>query len=124
MLLAQAAPDRTGGIYNGRWWARQDIAAKIYYVTGLGDGMQYAAPTDNPPVWPKMSYGEIVRSVDQFYGEPVNGAVPVAWTMLYIDKKLKGASEDELQRMQQFLRKVVVRVDGAGNTVTPKAENY
>lgn len=52
----------------------------------------------------KVSMGEIVQSLDQFYDEPTNAPVLLIGALRYVKLKAEGASETVLKELETGLR--------------------
>jgi hypothetical protein len=100
----QNAPDHTLGLLNGRWWKDAPDIAKLGFVTGYAE---HGASTNcSNDEWFKSAYayGEIRESLDDFYREPANSAVPIhdAWKIIVM--KFNGKSSAEIQRQTELAR--------------------
>ncbi len=100
----QSAPEKTHRLLNGRWWKDAPVTLKLGFVTGYAE---HGASTDcSNDDWFKVTtaYGEILASLDDFFSEPANSAVPIhdAWKIIVM--KFNGKSSAEIQRQTEFAR--------------------
>jgi hypothetical protein len=111
----------TGLSVNGRFWATLSSEAKATYVIAVGEGISEVAFRGSNSCAclferassalravsgsDKTSYHELAASVDFFYKDPTNRAVPVIKALVYVTQKMKGATSQELDDLAAKLRK-------------------
>lgn len=98
---------RTQGLVNGRWWGEQHIEGRTAYFNGHADGIRLGGNDAlfKSVVITSLTFGEMIDEVDKFYEERANIPIPVTYAMVYIAKKVKGATPSELQDYAASLRK-------------------
>jgi len=106
----QTTEDRlhTAGLVNGRAWSRMDDASKSFYVAGSLDGITMACGSDQ---WKKLfasdlNVGDVVKSLNKFYEEPTNIAIPITGAMSIVKSKAEGASADSIEKATALFRQI------------------
>ena len=96
----------TGGFINGRNWRGMSDIARVMYVRGLSDGLasfcqaRVATAIPHPP----FTFGEMVDSLNLFYGDPTNVSIPVSMALMVVQLKVSGVPPQELDRFVAQLR--------------------
>jgi hypothetical protein len=84
----------THGLYNGRWWLENtDYLARSAYIRGVVQAVILARPESKlyETVIPgKMTFAEMIRAIDGFYQEPVNGRISIMGALQVIKYKFEG----------------------------------
>ena len=97
-------PNQTAGFVNGRGWKAFPLPVKVGYLAGLSEGSEFIKNNSN--VLPKnLTYGEISAALDAFYIEPTNANIAVPIALMYVKRKVAGASEAELKDLESKMRK-------------------
>lgn len=102
-----APPTRTNGNINGRMWRSLDVTLKTVFLMGLEEGLREAGSnsTTADTYFPKrLTHGEFMESIDQFYAEPANLLVPVIRAMPLITGKVNGAQQSTFDKILALLR--------------------
>jgi|SRR5579862_5251352 len=103
-----SAPMQTEGLTNGRSWVTLSSDSKTMYVAGAVDSTIMACGKDE---WKKLfasslSVGEVSKSLNKFYEEPTNAAVPITYAMTVVKMKAEGASADSIENATATLRRL------------------
>ena len=109
-------------MFNGKGWIKLDQQSKIFYITGLEEGLGLLiAEIDNAPgeeinasaalsAYKRLTIGgfkmsDIMEEINRLYQEASNRKIPIVDAYRYVLKKFKGASSEELAATQSALRK-------------------
>ena len=109
LLLSSAASHAqfgvTDGFNNGYVWERGSAQEKKMYISGIGDGIMLqsvsvAAESGklNPPsLYPKgVIVTDVVGEMDALYQDRSNIRIPIIFSYMYVVRKMKGATQPEL----------------------------
>lgn len=111
-------PATTGTMANGRFWVSMPFQVKIMYVTAVFDTARYLDARTSGKRTPdadsefntifigSMTTGETAKELDQFFSEPANAPVPVIMAIRWVSAKARGADHEELERIENFSRRV------------------
>ncbi len=102
----------------GKDWNNWDLSHKAHYIAGFRDGIALAISgmgesTQKRNVEANLylgdaeasfSHGEFVTALNTFYADSSNLRIPIVTAYMYVIKKFKGASKDELDDMLARLR--------------------
>jgi len=104
---------------NGRSWEKLDYAGKLGYVCGLFDGIalfwataEAGRKTDLDSIYHSLSIpsnltvGDVVKGMDEFYGDEANAKLPAICAYLYYAYKSRGDSRDTLEKRLTLWRKM------------------
>jgi hypothetical protein len=115
---------------NGRGWHLLDSNAKSLYITAFGEGTGIAIINWLTTGKPKPSTDEFQRQesvytsdaafstddtsqqIDKFYNIAANLDIPVAYAVLFVTAKFRGASAQDLDAYTVRLRKMVSERSG------------
>ena|ERR1700735_4826560 len=115
---------RTDGLHNGRFWLATPQNYKGVYVSGFMDSLVLCRvadlsaekkPDDNQSsliasmLTSTATIGESVESLDNFYSEPANRPIPIAFAMNWVQMKRNGTSEAVLKEYETKLRVTVAQ---------------
>jgi hypothetical protein len=103
---SQDAPDHTLGLLNGRWWKNETVEIKLGFIVGYAERRTAAACGDDEWFKAGAAYGEIQESLDDFYREPANSAVPVHGAWQIVAMKFNGKNAAEIQRQTEIARRI------------------
>ena len=107
-FASEPMPDRTLGIYNGRWWQSKTDASgmRLGYVIGIGDGLQMADEETQKWYPYYVSYGEMTDAVTRFYDEPLNRRIPVLHALVVVRMKSEGVDAASVEKLTEEFRKL------------------
>jgi hypothetical protein len=104
---------------NGRSWDKLDYSGKLGFVCGLFDGITFfwaAAEAgkkgDLDSVYQGLSVpstltvGDVVKGIDEFYGEAANVKLPAICAYLYYAYTSRGDSHESLEKRLTLWRKM------------------
>jgi hypothetical protein len=104
---------------NGRSWDKLDYSGKLGFVCGLFDGITlfWAAAEagkkgDLDSVYQGLSVpstltvGDVVKGIDEFYGEAANVKLPAICAYLYYAYTSRGDSHESLEKRLTLWRKM------------------
>jgi hypothetical protein len=104
---------------NGRSWEKLDYAGKLGYVCGLFDGIalfwaaaEAGKKSDLDSIYRSLSVpsnltvGDVVKGMDEFYGDEANTKLPAICAYLYYAYKSRGDSRDSLEKRLTLWRKM------------------
>ena len=103
---------------NGRGWADLSATAKLWFVVGFAEALQQTPPEKRLIYLSSATFAETVLGVNQFYEDPANGAVPVAYALATFREKVNGAKPEELATSMADLRRIF---NGTADPVAAKA---
>jgi hypothetical protein len=112
----------TSGFLNGRGWNNWTRDFKIGFTMGLNEGyvvglMKAEKAVGITPdavksidaigdqITMAISIGEIMKQIDNFYGDPQNLEIPINNAYVVIARKVKGEKDDSIQALIVSLRK-------------------
>jgi len=112
-LPAQQETDElyTKGWRNGKYWEELNFQEKIYYITGLEDGIALADYfTGDSSIHDEFTVkgfrmSDLVKESDLFYEQRANIKIPIAFAYHYVISKIKGQPTTELDDIVVRLRK-------------------
>jgi hypothetical protein len=89
--------NKTGGMLNGRAWKTMSATQRLYYVTGLREGLSFILRAKNSEGLPpeaifaaKFSTGEIAGELNQIYVPTENIRIPITAAYEHVAMKLTG----------------------------------
>jgi hypothetical protein len=104
---------------NGRSWEKLEYSGKLGFVCGLFDGITlfWAAAEagrkgDLDSVYlglsipPSLTVGDVVRGIDEFYGDAANSELPAICAYLYYAHKSRGDSRESLEKRLVLWRRM------------------
>lgn len=107
---------------NGRSWEKLDYSGKLGFVCGLFDGItlfwsasEAGKKTDIDSVYhtlsvpSNMTVGDVVRGIDEFYGDVANIKLPAVCAYLYFAFKQRGDSSENMEKRLKLWRKMFSR---------------
>jgi len=107
---------------NGRSWDKLDYSGKLGFVCGLFDGITLfwsAAEAGKKgdldsiyhglSVSSNLTVGDVVKGIDEFYGDAANAKLPAICAYLYFAHKSRGDSNESLERRLTLWRKMFNR---------------
>lgn len=98
-------PELTGQFFNGRFWGALSDTQKLHFVMGLGQGISLGPPGNLEIYLSVATYGELVKGINQFYGDPANGAIPIVNAMVVFAKKMGGSFPEEIEELTAEFRR-------------------
>jgi hypothetical protein len=109
--------NKTQGVTNGRGWNTLG-GCKFGYLMGFEDGVPFGFATGNSKLTSeqidkichenlptKLNRGEVVSAVDKFYEDTSNILIPVPAALVWVTRKMNGASPTDLEEFLATLRK-------------------
>ena len=96
-------PEKTFGVYNGRWWRDAPRVMRYGYVMGYHDNP--CLPNENSLAG--VTYQEVVEALDKLYSEPANAPIPLPNAFTILNHKIKGASKPEIEELLEHVREYV-----------------
>lgn len=107
-VAQQSENTRTLGMSNGRLWSTLDDSAKVWFMSGLVEGLNLASTVEgdkpkarqivNNEYFCDCTIGEAIRGINSFYAEdPVRSPVPIVTAIRIYAMKAKGASPDAIE---------------------------
>jgi hypothetical protein len=101
---------------NGRFWQKCSLETKVGFVVGFDSAMHASVTMSKQELekyGSKLSYGEMVKGIDQIYEKPGNDALLPIWVAIRIvTLKAKGVPEDKIAE--------ALVADGVWRVVTDK----
>lgn len=107
---------------NGRSWEKLDYSGKLGFVCGLFDGITLfwsaaagGKKADNDSVYQALSVsssltvGDVVKGIDEFYGDGTNLGLPAVCAYLYFAFKQRGDSPEKMERRLTLWRRMFNR---------------
>jgi hypothetical protein len=107
---------------NGRSWEKLDYAGKLGFVCGLFDGItlfwsasETGKKADIDSVYHALSVpadltvGDVVKGIDEFYGDAANMRLPAICAYLHFAFKQRGDSRESLEKRLGVWRKMFNR---------------
>ncbi len=107
---------------NGRSWEKLDYSGKLGFVCGLFDGItlfwsasESWKKADLDSVYHALSIpanltvGDVVKGIDEFYGEAANMKLPAICAYLHFASKHRGDSRESLEKRLGVWRKMFNR---------------
>jgi len=107
---------------NGRSWEKLDYSGKLGFVCGLFDGItlfwsaaEAGKKADLDSVYhglsvsPSLTVGDVVKGIDEFYGDAANAKLPAICAYLYFAYKSRGDASDSLEKRLTLWRKMFNR---------------
>jgi hypothetical protein len=107
---------------NGRSWEKLDYSGKLGYVCGLFDGItlfwsasEVTKKVDMDSVYhalsvpPSLTVGDVVKGIDEFYGDAANLKLPAICAYLHFASKQRGDSSESLEKRLGLWRKMFSR---------------
>jgi hypothetical protein len=104
---------------NGRSWEKLDYAGKLGFVCGLFDGItlfwsasEAGKKVDLDSVYHALSVpssltvGDVVKGIDEFYGNNANIKLPAICAYLYFASKSRGDSSETMEKRLNLWRKM------------------
>jgi hypothetical protein len=116
---AQSSIYETNGSPNGRVWTELPEIAKLAYVRGFDSGASTAAlvaaadADDNATdankkkkansyvqaIFPvNLTFAEIVKAINEFYEEPLNGPIAISNAVIVVTKQARGTAPKETEQ--------------------------
>jgi hypothetical protein len=105
---------------NGRMWQHLDKQSKIYFLSGIGDGVTLLlkqisdqdyfgdawtrAVAVSPRVTGGFRWSEVAKQVDLFYSDSANVRIPIIEACRYSVLKMKGEKNSDLEQTVVRLR--------------------
>jgi hypothetical protein len=104
---------RTLGFVNGRLWNTASIDMKVSYIVGIaeavalmsGDLFRYFAKDLSPQ--------EEAKSVDMFYNDPGNLAVPVSFALQIVAMKANGGKPEAVETFTANVKRAIIEAPAA-----------
>lgn len=107
---------------NGRSWEKLDYSGKLGFVCGLFDGLtlfwsalEGGKRTDVDAVYhalsipPSLTVGDVVKGIDEFYGNEANIRLPAICAYLYFAFRQRGDSHESVEKRLGVWRKMFNR---------------
>lgn len=115
VIVAQTAPDTnlTNGSPNGRFWSGMSDSHKTAFVYGYASGLRFMSVFPDCTTYTDqfspftLTYAEIVKALDQFYGTPENARIALPFAVGYVARKARGAKQSDLDDLVGKLRESV-----------------
>lgn len=119
----------TGGMMNGRAWVglmngpekRAYLVGYLNGFDGLSFFIDYSASSMDKKTYDQImsatksasdmaggkqrNLEDIVRELDAFFSEGANAKIPIGFGFMYVNKKMQGASQGELDHLVSALRR-------------------
>ena len=109
-------------VMNGYFWNKLDLQSKIFVLEGMDNGeyllfLETAENKNSAKVTPALIDGllslhiddfklsDLAEQIDMFYKDSANRQIPVIEAYRYISKRIKGATQQELNKLAASLRK-------------------
>ena len=110
---------------NGRYWKVLKRQSKITFLHGIEEGLSLlelqlfesnidpnalkniADIVQNDLLVSERRYSDLVEQVDKFYADSLNLRVPIMEAYRYALKKIRGASQTELDQLSASMRKKI-----------------
>jgi hypothetical protein len=113
---ADADPNETDNMANGRAWVAWSETFKLGYVSGYSDhwtgtalALEKVKDWENEKeAWPRLTNGEVVTALDEFFKTPENRNLAIRYALFIIAQKVQGAPSERLQKMTEHLRGISV----------------
>lgn len=113
-VLATDSNFETGSLVNGRGWASMNRDMKVSYLHAVYDCAQ-VAPMFTPGSkqgsgimstidMEGTTFDETSKAIDSFYGESMNGRVPIIFALQWVRMKHDGASTTALEQKAATFR--------------------
>lgn len=131
LLLLAVAPvfgqipdmEKTDGHFNGRWWREHSELERYSYLAGLIQGLHAAKPASKAydlvmPTGVPLTFGEVIKSIDGIYREPLNGRLPIMAVMQIVKVKAEGGTPEAVEALTLIWRKDSAEVKPATPEVT------
>ncbi len=103
LLAAPAQAQADGELWRDMGDDVMGRTAKISYLNGATDGVGLGGDTAVGRSMPEFSLS-LVEGVDEFYAEPANRRLPIVWALQILNLKLKGKSEEDINRETRYRR--------------------
>jgi len=98
----------TIGLSNGRFWMFMDDRQRTCYLVGYQDhkivfgdlpvpACDACAGEKEKDWWPTLTVGEILKGLDNFYGEPENLSLPIRFALRILAMKVAGKPQPEIE---------------------------
>ncbi len=107
---------------NGRSWEKLDYSGKLGFVCGLFDGITLfwsaaaaGKKADIDSVYQALSIsssltvGDVVKGIDEFYGDGTNLGLPAVCAYLYFAFKQRGDSPEKMEKRLTLWRRMFNR---------------
>ena len=99
--------DTTRGICNGRWWLNASVERRFGYLRGLVDGMNVSDVERKviPLTFPEaLTWGEVMKAITIFFGDPLNGPIPIPAALQVVKLKAEGADTSRVEAQTNVWR--------------------
>ncbi len=99
LVASDDEPDKTLGAFNGRFWQKCNAAVKTGFIVGFNSAMQASTTISKQEVQKYtagVSFGEMVKGVDQIYQTPENASLPIWVAIRIVVLKANGVPEDKI----------------------------
>ena len=101
------ATARTAGFMNGRMWKTGDDGRKMWYLVGALDSLNMSCKAETKNSFPAaLTIREVANSLDKFYEEPANVAIPVPFAMTIVKMKADGSSAKSIEETTEVGRRL------------------
>ena len=121
LAMAQPTLFMTKGEANGFFWKDLTEDLKVSFLVGIDSGRGFVAHwylADSPvcsdivlrgKAGPHITNADTAKEVDKFYQNPSNVPLPISLALVYIYKRLTGASQQELDQFRASALKAYVK---------------
>jgi len=117
----QLEHDKTGNMFNCRFWMRLSVESRSAYLLGVGDGFEAGLATSEETqkryterwarYFPKgRTTAEVERGLDAFCSAAENAIVPIVHGLQVVTMKANGADPTEVETRAAFLRRVATEI--------------
>jgi hypothetical protein len=110
----KAAHILTKGMYNGRFWLLLSSTEKDIFLCGFLDGLSATISSKEDANKITKLYGsskgtvaDQEKGLDQFYADPANLSIPMAWALNVFAEKVLGETAASVTEHTEMLRKIV-----------------
>ena len=111
LVTAQANPNKTFGLNNGRLWNIAPEDFKMGMVIGFGEAVVFRQK--GKPLGASETVGERIKALDQFYADPANLAIPIASAHDVCLARVNGEDPDAIAKMVAVARRVIKETNDA-----------
>jgi len=107
LVAADEEPDRTRGLFNGRYWKAVGINEKLGYVIGFDEGIAAAQPSreKRDQYSAPGTFRETIEGIDDVYGKPENASLPISVAIRVFTMKVRGVPPDQIETQLAAYRK-------------------
>jgi hypothetical protein len=102
-------PEKTYGLYNGRWWVSSEDYLKLGWMIGARElSVRFAHEFGVNSVYaanPGLTIGELCTALDRFYAEPENAVITVASGLRIAMMKATGKPQSEVDAELSLARR-------------------